>query len=110
MNQLRPTRYGLAVLFSALGTLACWLLAPLGASLQLVLFFPVIVLSALLAGLGPGILATILCTIIAVATWTAADINFHNIVQLCVFSVYRLAFVACAVFARLSRHAEVSTR
>jgi len=80
-----------------LGTLACWLLAPLGASqLQLVLYFPVIVLSALLAGLGPGILATILCTTIAAASWSSPEFGFAHILQLCVFTGSSLAIVIAA--------------
>ena len=73
----RPRRYGLAVFVVALATLVRYLLElHLGPFPPFLLFVPAIILMAVLAGFGPGILATILSTVsVAYFYWISFDVS-----------------------------------
>lgn len=60
----RPRRYGFAVLLVAVATLVRYaLIATFGPLPPFVIFLPAIIVAALLAGFGPGVLATFLSAV-----------------------------------------------
>ena len=77
-NWLRtwPRRYGFAVLLVSVATLVCYALSVTFGSLPpFVIFVPAIILVALLAGLGPGVLATLLSAVsVATFFWTSLNV------------------------------------
>ena len=77
-NRLRtwPRRYGFAVLLVAVATLVRYaLIATFGPLPPFVIFLPAIILASVLAGFGPGVLATVLSSA-AVASffWTSLNV------------------------------------
>jgi PAS domain S-box-containing protein len=70
-------RYGLAIVFSGLFLLLKLVTRRyLGDTVPFVLFFSAVMVSAWIGGLGPGILATALCTCAAGAFFMQADLGF----------------------------------
>src|SRR6266508_1960662 len=64
------TRYAVAVSATAIALALRAAMAPLwGLTLPFIFFYPAIMLSAWLGGLGPGILATLLCGAAAISPW-----------------------------------------
>jgi K+-sensing histidine kinase KdpD len=72
----RPRRYGFAVLLVAVATVVRYtLIATFGPLPPFVIFLPAIILAALLAGFGPGVLATVLSAAsVASFFWTSLNV------------------------------------
>ena len=63
-NRAPWLRYGFALLCAACASLATLALPAVGTSTPLLFFFPAIIMSALYGGLGPGLLAVVLCALV----------------------------------------------
>ena len=93
-----PRRYGFALLVVVAATLARFAIgAAFGLFPPFVLFFPAIILVALLAGFGPGVFATLLSAVsVACFFWTALNVfgtnRLRDIVGLGLFSCIGTAF------------------
>src|SRR5262245_21040649 len=91
--RLRPRlyRYSIAVFLCGLSTLCRALIAARwGSNFPLITFYPAVLLSAWLGGLGPASVATVLCTLVALYLWSSPLYSFHvlnggQVFGLCLF-------------------------
>src|SRR5690349_1570039 len=94
--------YGLALAMVAVAVFIRWLKAEsVGTQIPFITFFPAINLAALIGGLGPGILATVLSTVAAWYAFIPRDLAWHlggtEMVQLGLFLIISSVNVSIAV-------------
>ena len=107
-------RYGAAVLIVAGLALVRWLLDPLlGPGVPFILFFPAVMLSAWIGGLGPGVLATVLSAAVAWYLFLPPALSFKlasppHALQLALFIILGL-FITLGVEALHRARRQVAT-
>jgi PAS domain S-box-containing protein len=100
-----PAAYGLALVMVAVAVLMRALVGDYtGAQIPFITFYPAIIIAALIGGLGPGILATVLCSVAAWYLFIPSQLVWpgqREIVELVLFVVISGLDVAIAVILTL---------
>lgn len=101
-----PTRYAIAIVFTAAGLLLRFLIAPQKDGMPYVTFFPAATLAALTGGIGPGIAATIGGAILAdyyfIPPLNTFTLGPEELISAAVFCVDEL--IVCVVLEAVRRY------
>ena len=101
VRQYPLAAYGLALLMVALAVFARWLVGEYtGAQIPFITFYPAIIIAALIGGLGPGILATVLSSVAAWYLFIPSHLAWpgqREIMELLLFALISGLDVAIAV-------------